>query len=175
MAEIASRALDALDVGVIIYSEDLKKVLLKNHLLPTLIGESPPSLFMEAVRLFVQSRKDTRRTPPSMRIEINDKTLYVRVVPSEAPPPLEIVFVREEILRDVDVFRLLNARHGISRREYQIITALRLGKTNRQIAADLGIAEGTVGRHVHKLLERMDAPNRTRLVDLVEQMIHRKT
>ena len=87
---------------------------------------------------------------------------------------VEIVLLAEEVLREVDAFKLLHTRNGVSRREYQVLTALRLGKTYRQIAVELGLAQGTVNVHVHHLLERFDAPNRTRLVRVVEEILARR-
>lgn len=80
-------------------------------------------------------------------------------------------FLRQEVLRDVEVLRTLELRYQITRREYQVVTELRLGKTNRQIAAEFGLAEGTIARHVHRLLERMGVHNRTELVHLVDELV----
>jgi DNA-binding NarL/FixJ family response regulator len=167
----ARRALDVLDVGVIILSADLKTVLDRNAHARQFLGDGPlPQALIDAIDGYVLSRRDTRRFPPAMRLELSGRAFYLRVAPGEGEPPLEIALLREEVLRDVDAFKLLNARYGVSRREYQVLTALRLGKTNRQISTELGIAEATVGRHVHRLLERFEAPNRTALVNRVEHL-----
>jgi DNA-binding NarL/FixJ family response regulator len=174
--DLAARALDALDYAVVIFSADLSTVLHMNEVAGELIARnlSLRAVIAEAADTYINAREDTHRIPPALRIETDGSAFYLRAVGSPGHPPAEIIFIREEVLRDVDVFRLLNARHGVSRREYDVLSSLRLGKTNREIAAKLGIAEGTVGRHIHRLLERFDAPNRTRLADLVEQIIVRR-
>lgn len=51
---------------------------------------------------------------------------------------------------------------------------MRLGKTNRQLATEYGLAPGTVSRHVHRLLVRFGAPNRTRRVNLIDEILRRR-
>ena len=174
-AELALRALDALDGAVIVYSSDLRAVLHANAVARSLLADAQlAESIVTAAEGFIGARHDASRPPPAVRIEHGPRGFYVRAVPSAGTPPAEIVLVREEVLRDVDVFKTLNAQYRITRREFQILSSLRLGKTNRQIAGDLGLAEGTVARHVHRMLERFGAPNRTRLVDLVDRLIARR-
>jgi len=172
--EMARRALDSLDVGVAILSPDLEIVFYQSAVSEALAGAPLAPQVREAIEGFVISRRSTGTPPPAVRVEVADRALYLRVVPHAGPPPLEIAMIHEEVVRDVDLFRLLHERHGVSRREYQILTCLRLGKTNRQIAIELGVAASTVATYVHKLLARFDAPNRTRLADLVEQIARRR-
>src|SRR5262252_559507 len=167
--EVGLRALDALDRGVLVLLSDLSTVLHRNRAAARLMGPVLSPALCEAIDDYVQMRALLQRLPPALRVEYNGAVFYISVVPEPGDPPLEIVLIREEVVRDADAFRELNTRYNVSRREYQIILALRLGKTNRQIAEDLGLAEGTIARHIHRMLGRMGAPNRTRLVDLIEQ------
>jgi len=48
-------------------------------------------------------------------------------------------------------------------RQREVWDLLRQGKTNRQIAEKLGIAEGTVKIHVNRLLTKYSCHNRTQL------------
>jgi len=173
-ADILRRGLDALDLGVFILSSDLQSVIHRNEHARRLVGDALPSALTDALEAYILSRAQLKKAPPAMRVVLSEHSLFLRSVASAGPPPLEIVLLREELLRDVDAFRLLNARFGVSRREYQVLNALRLGKTNRQIASELGLAESTVALHVHHLLRRFDARNRTRLVNIVAQHISRR-
>jgi len=169
--ELRRVVLDSLDLKIIVFSADLKTELLRNAAAASVFSGEIPVEILEAVSGYVASRRDQRKQPPPFRFELGDRAFYLRVLEGVAVPPVEIVLLNEEVLRDVDAFRLLNGRHGVSRREYQVLTAMRLGKTNRQIGADLGLAEGTVNVHVHHLLARFDVPNRTRLVKIVEEIL----
>jgi DNA-binding CsgD family transcriptional regulator len=170
--EIGLRALDALDRGVVVLLADLRTVLHCNRAATRLVGPLLSAPLYDAIDDYVQLRAALHRLPPAERVETNGAAVYISVVHEPGDPPIEIVLIREEVVRDADAFRELNTRYNISRREYQIVLALRLGKTNRKIAEDLGLAEGTVARHIHRMLGRLGAPNRTRLVDLIEQTIH---
>ena len=56
-----------------------------------------------------------------------------------------------------------HARH-LTLREGQVLTLLREGRSNKQIAAALAIAEPTVKNHVHHILDKLAVANRTQAV-----------
>ncbi len=55
---------------------------------------------------------------------------------------------------------------GLTRRERDVLTLLRLGKPNKQIAHELAIAEATVKVHVRSIMTKLRARNRTQLAVL---------
>jgi DNA-binding CsgD family transcriptional regulator len=50
--------------------------------------------------------------------------------------------------------------HGITPRELQVLRLVAAGKTNRAIAAALGLSEKTVDRHVSNIFIKLDVPSR---------------
>jgi len=50
----------------------------------------------------------------------------------------------------------------LSARELEVLRALAAGGANREIARQLGLAEGTVKNHVTTILAKLDVPDRTR-------------
>jgi DNA-binding NarL/FixJ family response regulator len=48
-------------------------------------------------------------------------------------------------------------------REYEVLRLLRFGTTNREIAAQLYISEGTVKTHINHILNRLNLKNRSQL------------
>ena len=56
-----------------------------------------------------------------------------------------------------------------SKREKQVLELLAGGKTNKDIGAKLFIAESTVKFHVHAILSKLDAANRTEAVSIAVQ------
>jgi|CXWL01.1.fsa_nt_gi DNA-binding NarL/FixJ family response regulator len=168
----ALRALEVLDVGVVIHSPSLGEVVYRNAAAQALIGEITPNAVADAFRQYVHARKAGAIVPPSLRVELGrDREVYVRVVESSGDPRLEVAVIREGMLRQADAFRALNARYGLTRREWQIIGGLRVGRTNRQIGQELRLPEGTIARHMHRLLGRFKVANRTQLVDLIERFL----
>jgi len=57
-----------------------------------------------------------------------------------------------------------------SKREAQVLELLSSGKTNRDIGATLFISESTVKFHVHAILNKLDASNRTEAVSIAAQL-----
>jgi DNA-binding CsgD family transcriptional regulator len=166
-ADLCQLVLDALDQPILAMSPDLKRVRLRNAAAARLFPRAVPPELVTAARDYLQARL-ADGAPHNVRVLVEGRAFYMRLLPL---PDVEVMVLVEEVLREVDAFKLLHARHGISAREYQVLTALRLGKTNRQIAGELGLAAGTVNVHVHHLLTRFDVPNRTRLVRVVEELL----
>lgn len=57
-----------------------------------------------------------------------------------------------------------------SKRETQVLKLLASGKTNRDIGETLFISESTVKFHVHAILNKLDASNRTEAVSIAAQL-----
>jgi ATP/maltotriose-dependent transcriptional regulator MalT len=51
-------------------------------------------------------------------------------------------------------------RHGLTRREFQVLQLVASGKTNKVIAAELFVSEKTVDRHVSNIFDKLDVPSR---------------
>ena len=58
---------------------------------------------------------------------------------------------------------------GLSPRQRQVLEQVRLGRTNREIAARLGISIATVNKHVHEVLTVLKVRNRTQAAAAVDQ------
>lgn len=58
----------------------------------------------------------------------------------------------------------LQARHGLTRREQQLLPLLARGLTNKEIANQLCLAEQTVKNHVHRILRKLGSSNRLEAV-----------
>src|ERR1700722_9007480 len=55
---------------------------------------------------------------------------------------------------------------GLTRRQQQLIPLIAQGLTNKDIAAQLNLSEGTVKNHVHEILRRIGATDRLQVVDM---------
>jgi DNA-binding NarL/FixJ family response regulator len=56
------------------------------------------------------------------------------------------------------------AVRGLSHRQQEVLEELKLGRTNREIAARFGISITTVNKHVHQILTSLKVRNRTEAV-----------
>jgi DNA-binding NarL/FixJ family response regulator len=58
---------------------------------------------------------------------------------------------------------------GLSPRERQVLDYVRVGRTNREIAARLNISIATVNKHVHQVLFALNVSNRTQAAAAIRQ------
>jgi len=75
-------------------------------------------------------------------------------VKAEAPNPIGMAHVFE--------------RHGVTKREKQIVEKICLGKTNKQIADELFISLQTVKDHTHRIYSKLGVKSRMQLVQLMD-------
>jgi DNA-binding NarL/FixJ family response regulator len=59
---------------------------------------------------------------------------------------------------------------GLTQRQSDVLSCLRAGKSNKQIASDLGLSEGTVKIHVTAIFKALGVKNRTQAVITAAQM-----
>ena len=62
-----------------------------------------------------------------------------------------------------------NALEGLSQREADVLRLLAQGASNRDIADQLVLAEGTVKNHVSNILMKLHAANRTQAANLARE------
>jgi DNA-binding NarL/FixJ family response regulator len=55
---------------------------------------------------------------------------------------------------------------GLTRRQQQLIPLIAQGLTNKEIAGQLNLSEGTVKNHIHQILRRVGASDRLQVVDM---------
>jgi DNA-binding CsgD family transcriptional regulator len=80
------------------------------------------------------------------------------------------IYLREEILRDDDLFAVLRDRYSITMRGFQLALLLKKGLTNRQIGERLTLAESTVKIYLHQLYKSCGVSSRTSLIALLDRL-----
>jgi DNA-binding CsgD family transcriptional regulator len=74
--------------------------------------------------------------------------------------------VKAEHASKVDIAQVLD-RYGVTKRERQIVEKICLGKTNKQIAAELFISLQTVKDHTHRIYSKIGINSRLQLVQIM--------
>jgi len=79
--------------------------------------------------------------------------------------------VAAKVMQDMNVHSAQNSEKNVSfsKREMQVLNLLASGKTNRDIGSTMFISESTVKFHVHAILKKLDAGNRTEAVSIAVQ------
>jgi DNA-binding NarL/FixJ family response regulator len=60
----------------------------------------------------------------------------------------------------------LSAKWDLTRREIEVLEALRTGAADKEIASALGISRSTASKHVENILKKMKVTNRTAAASL---------
>lgn len=122
--------------------------------LVVLAGGEDDSLMAEALRLGVRGYIPTRLPLPvavaAIKLVLSGGTY---APPQQGLPPASLEAHPAGI-----------ARLNLSPRETEVLHLLQLGRSNRQIAAELGISENTVMVHVRHLLRKLGVTNRNQAV-----------
>ncbi len=64
--------------------------------------------------------------------------------------------------------RVTALRRGLSRREQEVLSELRRGRTNREIALRLGVSITTINKHVQQVLKKLHVRTRAQAVAMVD-------
>lgn len=62
------------------------------------------------------------------------------------------------------------AMRNLTKRQFEILQKLRLGKSNKLIAKELGLCEATVKAHVSDVLDKLGAVSRTHVVAIMNEL-----
>jgi DNA-binding CsgD family transcriptional regulator len=87
---------------------------------------------------------------------------YLRAISDSAFKP-----VKAEVATPKGIEHVL-ARHGITKRERQVVEKICLGKTNKQIAEELFISLQTVKDHTHRIYSKLGVKSRMQLVQAMD-------
>ncbi len=107
-------------------------------------------------------RQPWGRNRPTEAVELvlpGGAPVQVRAVFGAVPPHVVLIKVPAE---SNPITRLTAL--GLSAREAEVAVALGTGGTNRQIARQLGIAEGTIRKHLQRIYEHLGVDNRAAAV-----------
>lgn len=65
----------------------------------------------------------------------------------------------------------LHTRHGLTRREQQLLPLIAQGLTNKEIATHLSLSEQTIKNHIHRILRKVGAENRLSAAQILEEVM----
>ncbi len=184
--DCALAAVETLDVGICVCDPQFAEVLYANQTFVRLVAEREqereallvkvPSFIATSVRCYVDSRQSMGRLPDVLPVDgPNGQRLYLRVLPAPSPWRYEVILARQELMRDPLLFRELESRFRITRREFQIVAGFRVGKTNRALSEDLGVSEHRLEKLIAHLLEKFGMTNRHQVAQRVEQIAARRS
>ena len=134
------------------------------------IGASAPERLPEKLANPVNEQLASNDISRTTRILMSSSgaVMHVHAAPIAGDPPARLMLLlREEALRDDDLYVRMRHELPISRRGFQLALLVRKGLSNRQIAEYLGLTESTVKVYLHHLYRDCEVSSRTALVALL--------
>lgn len=102
--------------------------------------------------------------PTSVDIRICVEAIHLAIVGGMYIPASILMKQSDYNAEDVMWGGMLTAR------EIEVVQAIRVGKSNKVIAYDLHMSEGTVKAHVHNIMKKLGAVNRTEVACMLNQI-----
>lgn len=122
--------------------------------------------------VLLTGRIDDRRATEAIQLAVNGLVMK-SAAPSDLIPCLDSVmqgrrWVDREVLQRAMDYTLSKDRDDplkvLSPREKAIAALVQQGLRNKEIAAELGLTEGTVKVHLHKIFDKLGIKSRTELI-----------
>ncbi|HEY3358296.1 MAG TPA: helix-turn-helix transcriptional regulator [Polyangia bacterium] len=178
-ADQLRRILDELDVGVVLCDRGYRRVLFANdegaHAV-SMLGGSAARVPAELGAALDGARADG--APPgsayTRAVEVtapNRQRYFVRAKRVPAPLDGALLVITRACLRLMDCVDLLHRRLGLSHRQAECVALIRRGMTNKEIAAHLGLSEGTIEQYLVRIFARLGVSRRSDLVALADEQI----
>jgi len=76
---------------------------------------------------------------------------------------VSLTFLKSEAKLTPLDFNSLSLKYGITGRQQEILQLVAVGKSNKEIAAELFISEGTVKNHLYRIMRKLQVGNRTEI------------
>lgn len=172
-ATLAIEALGDLDIGIVVCTRALDRILFANEAAPRQLHELWSPVVHPALRVAITTSRERESLAgpftPAVPVQLpSGRRLFVRTRPLGARSLL--VTLTSEVMRERALYELLHQRFHLSVREQQLIALLRAGYSNEQIGRDLGISVGTVKQYMNRMFKTFDVHSRGALVALVERI-----
>lgn len=119
------------------------------------------------------SRAATGRLPRELRewlsksghkpfaLSLSGKMQHARLCFRRKALTNETLIVALELVTQKTVKEMSRREHGLTAREREVLFWLARGKTNADIAAILGVAPATIGKHLERIYPKLGVENRT--------------
>jgi len=93
-----------------------------------------------------------------------------KIVRGETYKPDLLQNVERGLFEKTRLAKVTAAMRNLTKRQFEILQNLRLGKSNKLIAKELGLCEATVKAHVSDVLDKLGAISRTHVVALMKEL-----
>lgn len=96
--------------------------------------------------------------------------IFQKLVKGETYKPDLLANIERGLFDKTRLAKVTAAMRNLTKRQFEILQKLRLGKSNKMIAKELGLCEATVKAHVSDVLDKLGAVSRTHVVALMKEL-----
>jgi DNA-binding NarL/FixJ family response regulator len=107
--------------------------------------------------------------PKSSSVKIMLSALHLVLAGGIYLPP-SVISADTAAAAQVEIEAPRNGAHLLTQRQWEVLNCLREGKSNKQIAYELGLSEGTVKIHVTAIFKTLGVKNRTQAVIVASEL-----
>ena len=126
-----------------------------------------PETFFHAIRIGVVGYLQSEASAPDLVAAVRAAARDEAVCPPRLCLALFNFVVRQSAIPNLQ----LHERHGLTRREQQLLPLIAQGLTNKEIATHLCLSEQTVKNHIHRILRKVGAENRFSAAQVLETTV----
>lgn len=175
LGDLALFVLDALDFGVLLLDTDATTILYTNNAGRALVhlwrvdGDRAPEALVTVVRAFAggDERRFSRAVPV---VTPTARRVWVRCRRIAGEIPMVLMTASDHVLRDHALSKILHDRFGLNARECQVVTLMRAGASNGEIARSLGLAEATIKWYANRIFAALGVNGRRELAPMLGRL-----
>ena len=172
-AALCQDIVEGFESALLVVDAGCRAIDLANGAARELLGlaEGPmPKELAAALREWIASEPPTPRFTGALGLSAGGRRLHARVKTLGPIGAQLLVMLTPFVVRERDLDEALRHRFALSRRELQIVLAVKAGASNAEIAERLGLTEGTVKNYVSKIFTTMDVRSRTHLLAYLQSL-----
>lgn len=173
---LATAILDSLEIGIVVWRPSTRTVVWSNHLgrAATRAIRSRASALPEPVAGLVEAAAavGAGRFGPAVAVPAaNGKRYYVRAKLHARDSDDVLLTFSAALPRERDISTLLHERYQLCARDCRMVSLLRLGFRNEQIANQMHLSLGTVKQYLHRIFTTLNVRSRGELVATLDRLL----
>jgi DNA-binding CsgD family transcriptional regulator len=167
-SSLCREVVDAVEAAVLVLDAARLDVRLANHgareLLGLTLGPLPPSLGA-TIGAWLACEPPRLRFASTIGVHTPDgRRFHVRAKRLGDTGEMLMLMLTLHVVRERDLDETLRPRFALSRREVQVVLAVKAGVSNSEIAEQLGLTEGTVKNYLSRVFTAVGVHGRARLL-----------
>lgn len=178
-ARLALTILESLDLGILLLSGDLNDIAYANRPAREVLadGGAPGPVLPAVLRDTLEAQLPDARavpgrfTPATVLVGPSGDRCFVRLKTIGDDSTASLLVTVSRGIRESDFHDVLVGEYGLTPNEVRVASLVAQGYRNREIAARMHVAVGTVKNCLTRIFSALDIHSRTELVALLHRLV----